>query len=189
MFPVRHLSNSEFQYELELPIYLKRPSQPSILHLEIFSNSLLSPIHIKYQSLSHDGKRRGTKASSWILQKEVQKEHATICVRTSKGREHGLAIEHQTLQGCLRISDTLVKRPDRGCPLEDDLCQGFATVYGYTVEKYRIDATLSHYDTRKEFRKRLQKFTDDYNKQGNLLIVVYSGHAAHLNSSGQNLLA
>lgn len=74
-------------------------------------------------------------------------------------------------------------------PLEDDLCQGFATVYGYTVEKYCIDATLSQYDTRKEFRKRLQKFTDDYNKQGNLLIVVYSGHAAYLNSSSQYLLA
>jgi hypothetical protein len=74
-------------------------------------------------------------------------------------------------------------------PLESDLCQSFATVYGYTVERYRIDAMLSQYDTRRAFRKRLEKFTDDYNNQGNLLIVVYSGHAAHINSSGQYLLA
>jgi hypothetical protein len=74
-------------------------------------------------------------------------------------------------------------------PLEDDLCRGFDTMYSYTVEKYLIEAMPSQYDTRKAFRKRLEKFTDDYNKSGNLLIVVYSGHAAHVNSSGQYLLA
>jgi hypothetical protein len=74
-------------------------------------------------------------------------------------------------------------------PLEDDLCQGFTTVYRYTVEKYCIDATLSQYDARKEFRKRLEKFTDDYNQQSNLLIIGYSGHAARINSTGQFLLA
>lgn len=73
--------------------------------------------------------------------------------------------------------------------LEDDSCQSFAIAYGCTVEKYCIDATLSQYDTRKAFRKRLEKFTDDYNKTDNLLIVVYSGHAAHINSSNQYLLA
>jgi hypothetical protein len=73
--------------------------------------------------------------------------------------------------------------------LEDDLCQVLTTVYGYTVEKYRIDATLSQYDTRAEFRERLGKFMKDYNKPGNLLIIVYSGHAAHINASGQYLLA
>jgi hypothetical protein len=74
-------------------------------------------------------------------------------------------------------------------PLEDDLCRGFATLYGYTVEKYCIDATLSQYNTRKEFHRRIDKFTDDYNKQGNLLIIVYSGHAARINSTGQFLVA
>jgi hypothetical protein len=74
-------------------------------------------------------------------------------------------------------------------PLEDDLCRGFASVYGYTVEKFLIEAMPSQYDTRKAFRKRLEKLTDDYNKEGNLLIIVYSGHAAHVNSGGQYLLA
>ncbi len=74
-------------------------------------------------------------------------------------------------------------------PLEEELCKGFKTAYGYTVEQYVINASISQYDTRKEFRKRLERFTDDYNKQGNLLIVVYSGHAAHIDSNGQYLLA
>ncbi|KAI9740841.1 MAG: hypothetical protein M1818_004446 [Claussenomyces sp. TS43310] len=73
-------------------------------------------------------------------------------------------------------------------PLEDGVCRTFAIVYRYTVEKYIIDATLSQYDTRKAFRKRMDKFTEDYNRPGNLLIVVYSGHAAHIASSGQFLL-
>jgi hypothetical protein len=74
--------------------------------------------------------------------------------------------------------------------LEDDLCLGFARVYRYTVEKYLIDATLSQYDTRWAFSTRLDKFKQDYNKQSNLLIMVYSGHAAaHVNSTGRYLLA
>jgi hypothetical protein len=37
------------------------------------------------------------------------------------------------------------------------------------VEKYLIEAMPSQYDTRKAFRKRLEKFTDDYNKEAERL--------------------
>ena len=74
-------------------------------------------------------------------------------------------------------------------PLENDLCNAFEILYGYTVEKYLIDATKSLAQTRKALRKRLEKFTDDYDMQGNLLILVYSGHAAEIDFSGKYLLA
>ncbi|RDL42251.1 uncharacterized protein BP5553_02230 [Venustampulla echinocandica] len=74
-------------------------------------------------------------------------------------------------------------------PLEDELCQIFTSVYGYTVEKYLIDATIRQYDTRKQLRKRMERFSDDYDQPGNLLIVVYSGHAAYINPRGERVLA
>ena len=73
--------------------------------------------------------------------------------------------------------------------LENELCRGFARVYGYTVEKYIIDATLSQSETRRKFRGRIDKFANDYDKQGNLLIVVYSGHADFVQSTGRYLFA
>lgn len=69
--------------------------------------------------------------------------------------------------------------------LEDELCQVFQTVYGYTVERYCINAIAYQSKVRSDFRARLKEFMTEYDREDNLLIVVYSGHAGYIENNGE----